>query len=79
MDNAPYHNSVIEKVPTKLSRKNVMQDWLSAHFIDWDSRDLKKDLFEKMKKAQPIKKFVTNEIARRHGHAVLRSPVALRT
>ena len=76
LDNAPYHNTVIEKVPVKSSTKPIMQNWLSNHGIPWDPKDLKKDLLEKIKLAAPQKRFEINEYAKRAGHTVLRSPVA---
>ena len=30
LDNASYHNVVLEKVPTKSSTKTVMQEWLTS-------------------------------------------------
>ena len=49
LDNVPYHNFVIEKIPTKLSRKSDMQEWLTQHKIPWDNYDLKKDFSRKFR------------------------------
>ena len=35
MDNAPYHSRRLEPVPTMSSRKQVMQDWLTQHGIEF--------------------------------------------
>ena len=50
IDNAPYHNVVTEKVPTKSSKKALMQKWLTRHTIERDRRELKRELFEKTQK-----------------------------
>ncbi|XP_065831984.1 uncharacterized protein [Oscarella lobularis] len=76
LDNAPYHNAVTEKIPTKSSRKGEMQAWLTKHQIDWDVHDLKRELYEKIRRAAPKKSFVTNRLASDRGFVVLRSPVA---
>ncbi|XP_062520191.1 uncharacterized protein LOC134195205 [Corticium candelabrum] len=77
LDNAPYHNSVVEKVPTKSSRKKEMQEWLTRKRIPFSDKDLKKDLFAKIQLSVPNRKlYATNEAAKACGHIVLRSPVA---
>ena len=55
VDNAPYHNVVEEKIPTKSSRKGEMQAWLTKHNIDWEPKDLKKSCFKKFKVWEPKK------------------------
>ena len=47
LDNAKYHNTVIEKIPTKSSLKKVTQDWLERHGIPYEPTDLKRDLLQK--------------------------------
>ena len=76
LDNDPYHNVVTEKVPTKSSKKALMQEWLTRHSIEWDRRELKRELFEKIRKEAPQKKFVVDGMARENDFIVLRSPVA---
>ena len=44
LDNAKYHNTVVEKVPTKNSGKEDMRQWLTGHGIPFNPNDLKRDL-----------------------------------
>ena len=60
MDNASYHNTQIEKIPTKSSRKSEMREWLTNHDISYDDCDLKVDLMKKIKDAKPTKQFKTD-------------------
>ena len=76
MDNASYHNTQIEKIPTKSSRKSEMREWLTRHSISYDDSDLKVDLMKKIKDAKPTKQFETDVIADKFTHKVLRLPVA---
>lgn len=46
LDNAKYHNTVVERIPTKSSTKAVMREWLTNQGITFDSKDLKRDLFK---------------------------------
>ena len=45
IDNAPYHSRRLEPVPTMSSRKQVMQDWLTAHGIQFPENCLKQELY----------------------------------
>ena len=76
VDNASYHNGVVEKVPTKSSRKADMQAWLERHGISYDSNDLKADLFDKIISAQPKTMYLTDVETEAKGHEVLRLQVA---
>ena len=76
MDNASYHNTQTEKIPTKSSRKSEMREWLSNHGIEFDDTDLKADLMKKIRDAKPDKEFETDVIAANFTHSVLRLPVA---
>ena len=46
MDNAPYHNCTLEPVPTMSSRKQILQDWLTARAIEFLENALKMKLFK---------------------------------
>ena len=48
MDNAKYHNTVVEKVPTKSSTKKVMQTWLERHQIEYERSDMKRNLLRRI-------------------------------
>ena len=76
LDNASYHNGVLEKVPTKSSLKREMQEWLDKHGIRYDSSDLKVDLFSKIVAAQPKTIYLTDKEAEDKGHEVVHSLVA---
>ena len=76
LDNASYHNTQREKIPSKSSRKSEMKEWLSKHGIEYSESDLKADLMEKIVKAKPTKVFETDVIAAKFTHKVLRLPVA---
>ena len=69
VDNAPYHNVVEEKIPTKSSRKGEMQALLTKHNIEWEPKDLRRELFQKILS-------VGASLARQTGHTILRLPVA---
>ena len=43
LDNAPYHNVVLEKVPTKSSTKTMMKEWLTSKNIAFEDTDLKSE------------------------------------
>ena len=76
MDQAKYHNTVVEKVPTKSSLKKVMRSWLERHQIEFEPSDLKKDLFRKIQAANPKAIYQTDKMAEKYGHEVVRLPVA---
>ena len=76
MDNASYHNTQTEKIPTKSSRKSEMREWLSNHGVVFDDTDLKADLMKKIIDAKPTKQFETDAIALNFKHHILRLPVA---
>jgi len=55
-DNAPYHNVVLEKVPTSGSTKQEMKDWLLKKNIPFREDMLKATLYEIVKLNKPISK-----------------------
>ena len=67
---------MIDPVPTKSSKKDVMRKWLTEHGIAWERSDLKSDLMKKIKESNPRKAYATDVIAETNGHVVLRTPVA---
>ena len=76
IDNASYHNGVVDKIPTKSSRKLEMQTWLKNHGIPYSDTDLKMDLMAKITAAQPSAVYLTDVEAEAHGHECVRLPVA---
>ena len=76
IDNAKYHNTVVERVPTKSSTKKAMMEWLQNHGIPFDPKDLKRDLFKLIKLSNIKAVYKTDIIANKYGHEVVRLPIA---
>ena len=76
MDNAKYHNTVVEKVPTKSSTKKVMQTWLERHQIEYERSDMKRDLLRRIQAVNAKILYNRDKIAKKYGHEVVRLPVA---
>jgi len=75
MDNASYHSVRQEAIPTSNSRKNVMQEWLTTHQIEWKEDMIKVELYELVKKhKQKFLKYKIDTLAEQRGHEVLRLP-----
>ena len=49
---------------------------VNEHNIEYDDKDIKKTLLEKVKQHRPAPLYLTDETAQTHGHTVLRLPVA---
>ena len=49
LDNATYHNKQKDKPPTTANRKDDIKKWLDEHNIEYDDKDIKKTLLEKVK------------------------------
>ena len=75
LDNAKYHNSVVEKIPTKSSTKKDMIQYLDSHYISYDKKLLKAEMFMLIKARNPASQYLTDVFANQHSHAVLRLPV----
>ena len=75
LDNAKYHNSVVEKIPTKSSTKKDMIQYLGSHEIPYDKKLLKAEMFMLIKARNPASQYLTDVFANQHSHAVLRLPV----
>ena len=71
LDYASYHK---DKSPTNANRKDNIKRWLDEQNIEYDDKDIKKTLLEKVKQPGPL--YLTDEAAHTHGHIVLRLPVA---
>jgi len=75
MDNASYHNKLSEtSPPTYLSAKSKIIEWLNNKKIEFKNDLLKPELIEILNKENPIPVFEIDEIARKHGHKILRTP-----
>ena len=76
LDNALYHNKQKDLSPTNANRKNDIKRWLDEHNIEYDDKDIKKTLLEKVKQHRPAPLYLTDEAAHTQGHTVLKLPVA---
>jgi transposase len=75
MDNAPYHNTLSEhSPPTPLCSKKKIMQWLEQNKIHCRDDCLKPELVEILKKMAPEPLYAIDEIARSHGHEVIRTP-----
>ena len=75
LDSAKYHNSVVEKIPTKSSTKKAMTDYLDSHNISYDKKRLKAEIFMLIKACNPQITYLTDVVTVEKGHRVLRLPV----
>ena len=75
MDNASYHNTLSEySPPTSLCSKKKIMEWLEQNKIYCRDDCLKPELVEILKKLAPEPIYAIDEIARFHGHEVIRTP-----
>lgn len=75
MDNAAYHKVLtLNSAPTTGSLKNEIRDWLESNKIPCNSDCLKAELVEILNKIAPEPTYVIDEVARAHGHKVVRTP-----
>ena len=75
MDNAPYHNVLVEEAfPKKTHSVKRLREWLSKNKIPWTEDMLKSELFELCSIFASKPEFLIDEIARKEGHSILRTP-----
>ena len=75
MDNTFYHNTLAEySPPTPQCSKKKIKEWLEQNKIFCNDDCLKPELIEILNKIVPEPIYVIDEIARSHGHEVLRTP-----
>ncbi|XP_050678843.1 uncharacterized protein LOC126975076 [Leptidea sinapis] len=74
MDNAPYHNTSINKAPNTNSRKGVIQEWLSRNHIEYSPQYTIPQLLEIVKRNKPEPVYAIDAILKGLGHKVLRLP-----
>lgn len=75
MDNAPYHNVLVEEAfPKKTHSVKRLREWLSKNKIPWTEDMLKSELFELCSRFASKPEFLIDEIARKEGHSILRTP-----
>ena len=76
LDNAFYHNKQKDKPPTSTDKNDDIKSWLYQHHISYSDTDIKKSLLEKVKQHRSTPIYLTAKAAHKHGHTVLRLPVA---
>jgi transposase len=75
MDNASYHNSLTEdSAPVSTSSKERIRKWIESNDIPCRDDCLKVELVAILRKIAPNPTYVLDEIARRSGHEVIRTP-----
>ena len=75
MDNAPYHNVLVEEAfPKKSHSIKRLREWLSNNEIPWTKDMLKSELFDLCSRFAVKPEFLIDRIAREKGHSILRTP-----
>ncbi|CAG4965576.1 unnamed protein product [Parnassius apollo] len=75
VDNASYHNALLEKAPNSNSNKQVMQTWLAEKNIQFDESMKKIELYDLiLKNKDRFKRFVIDELIQSKGFEILRLP-----
>jgi len=75
MDNAPYHNVLVEEAfPKKSHSVKRLREWLSGNEIPWTKDMLKSELFDLCSRFAVKSEFLIDRIARKAGHSILRTP-----
>jgi len=75
MDNASYHNTLSANSPPTLTcSKNRIWKWLGENKIPCSKDALKAELVEILKKISPMPIYEADEIARKYGHEIIRTP-----
>ena len=55
LDNATYHNKQKDKAPTTANKKQDIRNWLDEHNIQYDDKDIKNILLDKVRQHRPEK------------------------
>ena len=75
MDNASYHNTLsATSPPTKTCKKDRIWAWLVENQIPCDENSLKAELVAALNKIAPLPIYEIDEIAKKQGHEILRTP-----
>lgn len=75
LDNAAYHNVLAARsAPTPYCTKDQIRTWLEGNNIPCRDDCLKPELIELLKKVAPEPTYELDEIARKYGHEVVRTP-----
>ena len=60
VDNATYHNKQKDKPPTTANKIDDIKQWLNRQNIQYDDKDIKKTLLDKVRQHQPKPIYLTN-------------------
>ncbi|XP_063899928.1 uncharacterized protein LOC135143917 [Zophobas morio] len=75
MDNASYHSKLLNKIPTTSTKKDDIIHFMRHNDIDIPAgKATKKDLLNCIKQLNMPKQYRIDQIAKEHGHIVLRLP-----
>ena len=74
MDNASYHSKILNKAPTKCSRKDDMIQWLEDNNITHDPNLPKAELLHVISQNKERQIYAIDNIANNHGHKIARLP-----
>lgn len=75
MDNASYHNTLSScSPPTPSCTIDPIWNWLIENQIPCEKDSLKAELVTVLKKIAPLPVYEVDEIAKKHGHEILRTP-----
>jgi transposase len=75
MDNAAYHNALAKNsAPTASCKKEVIREWLENNNIPLSDDCLKAEMIEVLNKIAPTPIYAIDEIAKKYGHQILRTP-----
>lgn len=75
VDNASYHNKLLNRAPTSNSLKQEMMDWLTEHNISYSPLMYKTSLYDLIKQnKERFREYHIDAILKEHGHSVLRLP-----
>ncbi|XP_076250016.1 uncharacterized protein LOC143189904 [Rhynchophorus ferrugineus] len=74
MYNAPYHSTLLEKIPSSASTKAAFKEWFKVHKISFEETMSRNELFQIITRNKPEKRYMVDQITERYGHKVLRLP-----
>ncbi|KAJ8910652.1 hypothetical protein NQ315_011634 [Exocentrus adspersus] len=74
MDNASYHSTVVNKMPTTASKIADIQEWFKKNGIQYDDTLLKTQLLNIVRLNMPQPVYKADVLAEEHGHCVLHLP-----
>jgi transposase len=74
IDNASYHSAVLNKAPSKNSRKSEIADWLKKKNITVDTTETGAELLQRVQLLKTRNIYELDQIANERGHQVIRLP-----